>query len=109
MQMTTILTWTFEEPSKSVDCLDLTISIEKYDHKNLPEKTEPLPIHQPLSNHPHKMVQSIIYSLLQDYKQQNTWEENYLEMAIKLFYYLLKQGWSHIQVKECILLADTRL
>ena len=42
-----IFTWTFEEPSKSVNFSHLTISIEKYDHKNLLEKTEPLSIHQP--------------------------------------------------------------
>ena len=55
------------------------------------------------------MVQGILYSLLQNYKQQNTWEKDDLEMATKFFHRHMRRGWNRAQIKEYILLVDIRL
>ena len=99
------------EPTKSVDFLDLTISIES---RRIVTRTyqKDLNLYQyisPRSNHPPKMMEGIIFSLLKNYKKQNTFEEDYLDMALKLFTRHVKRGWSRIQMKECILKADARL
>ena len=65
-----ILTWTFEELSKSVNFLDLTISMEenKIVTKTYQKEMNLYQCNSPLSNHPPKMIQGIIYSLLRNYK-----------------------------------------
>ena len=66
-----MLKWDFCYPSKSVDFLDLTIWIED---SHLLTKTYERDMNlyhyiSPSSNHPHKMIVGIIYSLLWNYKQ----------------------------------------
>jgi hypothetical protein len=63
----------------------------------------------PLSDHPPKMIQGIIYSLLQKYKQQNTQEEDYLEMALNLYHCHARRGYRHIEMKRHIILVDMRM
>ena len=83
-----ILTKTFEEPSKSVNFLELTIAIEgsKIVTKTYQKELKLYQYISSLFNHLPKMIQGIIYILLNNYKKQNTWEEDYLEMAKLLFY-----------------------
>ena len=67
-----ILEWEFEEPSKKVNFLDLTISIE---NNKISTKTfqKAMNLYQCLSsrsNHPPGMMKGIIYSLLKTYLQK---------------------------------------
>ena len=105
-----ILTWIFEESSKSVNLLDSTISIEGNEIVKTYQKE--LNLYQyisPLSNRPPKMIQGIIYSLLKITKKQNIREENYPEMAKLLFHRHVKSRWNRAQTKEYLLHSDMRL
>ena len=67
-----ILTWEFMEPAKSVDFLDLIILIE---NKQIVTRTyqKALNLYQyiiPISNHPPKMIEGIIFSLLRTTKTE---------------------------------------
>ena len=105
-----ILTWTFEEPSKSVNFLDLTILIEENEIvTNTYQKA--LSLYQyiiPLYNNPPKMIEDITYILLRKYKKEYL-EEDYLEMATLLFHRRVRRGRNHAQTKEHILQGDMRL
>ena len=106
-----ILTWEFEEPSNSVDFLDLTISIE---NNSIVTKTyqKAMNLYQyipPTSAHPPGMMKGIIYGLLRNYKLQNTRESDYLDMAELLFRRHVARGWSKAIMKEYILSADMKL
>ena len=81
-----ILEWEFEEPSKAVNFLDLTISIEneKISTKTFQKAMNLYQYLSPRSNHPPGMIKGIIYSLLKTYKNQNTHTEDYLDIVIKL-------------------------
>lgn len=106
-----ILTWDFEEPSLSVDFLDLTISIEA---NTIVTTTfqKALNLYQyipPHSAHPPKMIQGIIYGLLKNYYIQNTKKEDYHNITIKLYHRLVARGWNAADIKSHILAADTRI
>ena len=82
-----ILSWEFVDPVKSVDFLNLTISIK---HNKIVTRTYQKAVNlcqyiSPISNHSPKMMKGIIISLLKNYKNQNTFEKHYLDMALKLF------------------------
>ena len=68
------MTWTFEEPSKSVNFLDLTISIEGNEivTKTYQKEFNLYQYISPLSNHLPKMIQGILYSLLRNYTKNRT-------------------------------------
>ena len=82
-----ILTWTFEEPPKSVEFLDLTISIERNEIvAKAYQKELNLYMHiSSLFNHPTNMIQGIFYSLLRHYKKKEHSEDNYLKVTTKIF------------------------
>ena len=63
----------------------------------------------PSSNHPPKMIVGIIYSLLWTYKQQNSREEDYLNVACILHKRHVARGWDHDYLKLLILEADRKL
>ena len=66
-----ILEWEFEEPSKKVNFLDLTISIENESVITTKTFQKAMNLYQylsPMSNHPPGMMKGIIYSLLKTYK-----------------------------------------
>ena len=105
------LTWTFVEPSSSVDFLDLTVTIEQ---GRIVTKTfqKALNLYQyisPQSNHPPKMINGIIFSLLRTYMRQNTWEDDYQEVTLKLFRRLAARGWNKVLLKDIILKADKKI
>ena len=82
-----ILEWDIEEPSDSVDFLDLTISLK---NRRITTKTyqKALNLYQyltPTSNHPPRMMRGIIHSLLSKYYEQNSNSDDYVAMATKLF------------------------
>jgi len=106
-----ILEWEFEEPSKKVNFLDLTISIE---NKTIVTKTyqKAMNLYQylsPMSNHPPSMIKGIIYSLLKTYKNQNTYTEDYLDVAVKLFKRHAARGWNKTELKRIILESNSKL
>ena len=106
-----ILTWEFEEPSLSVDFLDLTIKIE---HNRITTKTyqKALNLYQyipPQSAHPPNMIKDILYSLLKNYYRQNTKLEDYYDMATKLYTRHVAKGWNRALIKSHILAADLKI
>ena len=89
-----ILTWEFEELATSINFLDLTIILER---SKITTKTyqKDLNLYQyimPQSNHPPRMMKGIIYSLMRNYRRQNTTYIDYKEMATKLFYRHINRG-----------------
>ncbi|KAL7546969.1 hypothetical protein ACHAWF_010289 [Thalassiosira exigua] len=106
-----ILTWEFEEPSKSVDFLDLTIAIEG---SSLTTKTyqKAMNLYQyipPQSAHPPGMIKGIIFGLMRNYFLQNTRQLDYQDMAVKLFNRFVARGWDQATIKGHVLFADNRL
>ena len=63
----------------------------------------------PQSNHLPRMMEGIIYSLMRNYKRQNTTYINYKEMATKLFYRHINRGWDRSTMKQWILSADEKI
>ena len=63
----------------------------------------------PLSNHPPSMIKGIIYSLLRTYMLQNTYEEDYQDVAVKLCTRHVARGWDRTFIRKIILGADKLL
>ncbi|KAL7531484.1 hypothetical protein ACHAWF_003785 [Thalassiosira exigua] len=106
-----ILSWEFEEPSTSVDFLDLTISIED---RQVRTKTfqKSINLYQylpPQSAHPPSMMHGIIYSLMKNYRRQNSRQADYEDVAIKLFKRHVARGWDGKTINQFILDADAKL
>ena len=107
-----ILEWEFEEPSKKVNFLDLTISIENDTRITTKTFQKAMNLYQylsPMSNHPPGMMKGIIYSLLKTYKNQNTYLEDYLDVVIKLFNRHASRGWNKAVLKRMILEQNNKL
>ena len=106
-----LLKWDFCPPSKSVDFLDLTIWIEDgYLLTKTFQKAMNLYHYiSPSSNHPPKMIVGILYSLLRTYMQQNSREEDYLNVACLLHRRHVARGWDRDYLKRLILEADRKL
>lgn len=109
-----ILTWEFDTPSRSVNSLDLTINISK--DSRIATKTYQndlnLNLYQYImlsSNHAPRMMKGIIPSLVNNYKLQNSEEDDYLDMCKKLFVRHVTRGWDRTTMKTWILEADRRL
>jgi len=105
-----ILTWELEEPSTTINFLDLTISIES---NYITTKTYQmaLNLHQyipPSSAHLITMMRGIIYGLMRNYHCQNTKTKDYNGMARKLFQQHVARGWDSTLTKEYILSADIK-
>ena len=94
-----------EEPSEKAHFLDLTISIK---NENISTKTFQKALHLyqylgPGSNHPPGMIKSVIYSLLNTCKNQNTHTEDYLDVVIKPFHrHAAARGWNRTVPKRRI-------
>jgi len=106
-----ILKWDFEDRARTVNFLDLTISIE---NNRITTKTyqKALNLYQyilPTSAHPPNMMEGIIYGLLRNYRRQNTNLEDYHNMAILLFKRHVARGWDRATMKGYILNADKKL
>jgi hypothetical protein len=55
------------------------------------------------------MIKGIIYSLMRNYKRQNTHYSDYKNMATKLFKRHVARGWDRTFMKGLILQSDARL
>jgi hypothetical protein len=62
-----------------------------------------------MSKHPPKMMEGIILSLLKNHNKHNTFEKDYLDMALKLFTCHVQREWVRTKMRETILLADAKL
>ena len=106
-----LLTWDIEDPTTTVDFLDLTIRIE---NNKITTKTyqKELNLYQyipPRSCHPPGMMEGIVYSLMRTYRRHNTKTSDYYDMATKLFHRHVARGWDKAVMKEYILKADHKL
>ena len=63
----------------------------------------------PNSNHNPRQIKGIIYSLVRNYKRQNTHYSDYKEMVTKLFDRHVARGWDRATMKQYILEADSKL
>ena len=63
----------------------------------------------PSSAHPPWMMRGIIYSLMKNYRRQNTYTSDYHSMAIKLFDRHVARGWDRATMRSYILDADRKL
>ena len=94
-----------------MDFLDLTISIEQGQivTKTFQKEMNLYQYISPSSNHPPKMINGIIFSLLRTYMRQNTREADYQSVALKLFHRHAARGWNRVLLKDIILKADKKI
>ena len=107
-----ILTWEIDEPSTSVDFLDLTISISPDGRLTTKTFQKAMNLYQyipPHSAHPPGMMKGIVYGLLRNYYSQNSNESDYIHMAVLLLRRLVARGWDRTYIKSLIQSADSRL
>ena len=107
-----ILTWEIDEPSTSVDFLDLTISITQDGRLTTKTFQKAMNLYQyipPHSAHPPGMMKGIVYGLLRNYYAQNSNKSDYIHMAVLLLRRLVARGWDRTYIKSLIQSADSRL
>jgi hypothetical protein len=63
----------------------------------------------PHSCHPPLTLNGMIYSLMQTYFKQNTYQQDYINTVILMFHHLLVRGWDRYTLKDIILAADVKL
>ena len=90
-----LLKWDIGHPSKSVNYLDLTVTIV---NGRIETKTylKPLNLHQyipPNSAHPLWMIKGMIHSMVRTYFYQNTHRNDYWEVSMKFYRYMRERGW----------------
>jgi hypothetical protein len=105
------LRWDIDEPSTSVDYLDLTITIND---RRITTRTyrKEMNLYQylpPHSSHPQSTLKGMIYSLMRTYYKQNTYKQDYVVTVVTMFHYLLTRGWDRYVLKDLILAADVKL
>ena len=95
----------------SVVFLDLTISIERgrIVYKTFQKALNLYQYIPPTSAHPPWMMRGIIYSLMRNYRRQNTHIDDYYNVAIKLFDRHVARGWDRATMRDYILDADRKL
>jgi hypothetical protein len=106
-----LLRWDIDEPSSSIDYLDLTITIKD---RRIITRTyqKEMNLYQylpPHSSHPPSTLRGMIYSLMRTYYKQNTHKQDYISTVILMFHHLLARGWDRYTLKETILAADVKL
>ncbi|KAL7527930.1 hypothetical protein ACHAWF_002366 [Thalassiosira exigua] len=106
-----ILRWDFDKPSTSVVFLDHNLRIE---NNRIITSTYQKSINlyqyiSPTSAHPPGMTKGIIFSLMKNYKRQNTRQCDYVKTAIKLFRRHVARGWEPLTKKRFILEANRKL
>ena len=106
-----VLTWKINEPSYSVDFLDLTISINngKLETKTFQKALNLYLYLPPASAHPDGVITGTIYGLVGRYYAQNTHRKNYISVVTLLFQRLLARGWEESIIKPIILKACAKI
>lgn len=106
------LRWDFGPLTRSIDFLDLTISIGPSYNIITTTYQKPINLYQyipPHSAHSPKIMKGVVYSLLRQYRRQNSQESDYIHFVLLLFKRLVRRGWDKEVIKGYILQADTRL
>ena len=107
-----LLRWDVDEPSKSIDFLDLTIKIDGGGSITTQTYQKPINLYQyimPNSAHPPGMIRGVIYSLLRTYFLQNSEREDYLKYAILLYKRLKARGWARAVLEPIFVAAHDRI
>ena len=89
-----ILRWNVDEPSKSVDFLDLTVEIENGSFVTRTYQ-KPINLYQyitPNSAHPPWMIKGMVMSMLRNYYRQNSKREDYWDISMKFYHRLKARG-----------------
>lgn len=93
-----VLEWEAEHLSKSVDFLDLTISIQKDGSIATKTFVKPMNLHlylPPNSAHPKGVPKSLVFGTLQRYWIQNSSKDDFISAASDFYGYLLNRGHTH--------------
>jgi len=104
--------WDFNHLAKVVNFLDLTISIGPSHEILTRTYQKPINLYQylpPHSAHAPHIMKGVTYSLLRQYKRQNSLESDYIKQAKLLFQRLVARGWNPNVIKQYVLEADDRL
>jgi hypothetical protein len=95
------LNWDIDEPTQSVNFLDLTISIDnngKVQYKTF-QKPMNLFLYIPAhSTHPPGLLKSLIYGLISTYSRQNSQEHDFMNMIQLFWNRLLDRGYKQEQL-----------
>ena len=106
-----LLRWEINEPTLSLDYLDINITIN---NNSIVTRTfrKAMNLYQflpPHSAHPPNTLKGMIYSLMKTYSYQNSHQRDYEGEVIFLFNHLIARGWPKNSLKAYILHADTSI
>jgi hypothetical protein len=107
-----ILKWDIESvtPSSSVNFLDMTLAIcnNKIITKTY-QKAMNLHLYiPPSSEHPPSCIKGTVYSLVQRYFMQNTYQKDFAYFVGLLYHRLIQRGWNRTAINELVLQATAR-
>jgi hypothetical protein len=91
------LPWEVEPPRKSVNFLDLTITLAPDGSLTTSTYVKPMNLHlyiPPTSAHPNGVLKSLIFGTLQRYWAQNSDRRTYIDTTRAFYGYLLKRGYA---------------
>ena len=106
------LEWKVEKPSKSIDFLDLNISIQEDGSIHTKTYVKPMNLHlyiPPASAHPNGVLKSLIFGTLQRYWMQNTKRSDFISAGNAFYGHLLNRGWSSQKLIPIFLEAGAAL
>jgi hypothetical protein len=106
------LEWTSEPPSKTVNFLDLTITIG--DDRKIWMKTFQKAMNlflyiPPISSHAPNVLQGLIFGQLRRFWLQNSRRSDYIHCAHAFYHHLLARGHHSTNIRRLFLLAAERL
>jgi hypothetical protein len=106
------LEWTSDSPSKTVNFLDLTITIG--DDRRIWTKTYQKPMNlflyiPPISSHAPSVLQGLIIGQLRRFWLQNSRRSDYIHCTHAFYHHLLARGHDSITIHHLFLLAAERL
>ena len=104
-----ILKWdiTSVTPSSSVNFLDMTLTIcdTKIITKTYQKEMNLHLYIPPSSEHPPRCPKGTVYSLVQRYFRQNTYQQDFTYFVGLLYHRLIQPGWDRTSISELILQA----
>jgi hypothetical protein len=91
------LQWEVEEPSRKVNFLDLTITLELNGTISTKTYVKPINLHlyiDPTSSHPKGVLKSLIFGTIMRYWRQNSYPHDFISSTRDFYSHLLKRGYS---------------
>jgi hypothetical protein len=95
------LDWEVDEPSHMVNVLNLTITIQPTGQITTTTFVKPMNLHlynPPKSAHPHGVLKSLIFGVLQRYWLQNTFRHDFVRISADFYKHLLNRGYTPVQL-----------